>query len=350
MLRTSAVLLAVCAACGGDSPPLGTGQQDSPAVSETVAADGGTPEVAQDQSEPTCGGQSIPIERKPAPIPDLHLVVDKSGSMADRLGFPFGSPMPTKWTAMRETLQATVQHFGSTVRFGLTLFPSDGRCGPGQIDVPLELGNEAQITSALQAVRPAGNTPTATTLEAVRQVLVQSEQKSDRHILLATDGLPNCDPAADQATLAAVQRARAAGIKTFVVGFGEIFAADPFLLDRLAEAGGTATAGQHKFHLASDEEQLQQALFAIAGELVVPSCTYSLDSAPPEPDKVTVTFDGQAVARDGSHATGWDFTGEQELSFFRRRLRAALCRVGEPDRGNLRLQGTRNQLGGVPRC
>jgi hypothetical protein len=281
-----------------------------------VAADGGNPEVAHNQTEPTCGGQSIPIELKPAAIPDLHLVVDKSGSMADRLGKPFFGTSEVKWTVMRDTLQATVEHFASTVRFGLTLFPGDRSCGPGGIDVPLELGNGARITSTLQAVRPAGNTPTATTIRAVQQYLAGIDGETERHILLATDGMPNCDWAADQATVAAVKQARAAGLKTFVVGFGEIFAANPFLLDQLAEAGGTATSGEHKFYLASDEEQLKQALFAIAGGLVVPSCTYALDSAPPEPDKVTVTFDGQAVARDGSHASGWDFTGDKELTFF----------------------------------
>ena len=101
MLRTGVVLLAVCAACGGDSPPWGTGQQDNSAASGAVAADAGNPEVAHNQSEPTCGGQSIPIELKPAAIPDLHLVVDKSGSMADRLGLPFVGTPRVKWNVTR---------------------------------------------------------------------------------------------------------------------------------------------------------------------------------------------------------------------------------------------------------
>jgi hypothetical protein len=272
----------------------------------------------------TCGGQSIPIKLVPkGDIPDLYLIVDRSGSMTTPIDF-FNWAKGTKWHVMRKTLISLVDTYKVNIRFGLTLFPSDNDCGAGKIDVPLQQGNHGAIKQTLQQSSPMGNTPTHTTIAAVRAYLkTVPPAKGGRYALLATDGIPNCadgtvEGESSAETLSEVQKLFGEGVKTFVVGFGSIVAGNPGLLDQLAGAGGTPNPkGPHKFYPATNEKELQDALFNIAGGIVPPPCTYQLNSPPEDPEKVTVTFDGQPVPRTKSNKNGWNYTaGGTEITFF----------------------------------
>jgi hypothetical protein len=270
-----------------------------------------------------CGGQDIPIVlKKKGEIPDLHLVVDRSGSMM--LPVDIFKPLQgTKWQVMRKVLISLVDSYYQNIRFALTLFPSDNSCGAGKIDVPLQLGNHPAIKTKLNKTGPNGNTPTHTSLAAVRTYLSKvPPAKGGRYVLLATDGMPNCGKTVDtdtsNETLAEVQKLAAAGTKVFVVGFGSIVAANPGLLDRLAQAGGAPNPkGPRKFYAATNEKELKDALFTIAGGIIPPPCTYTLTSKPADPEKVTVTFDGTAVPRSLSNKDGWNYTGGgTEITFY----------------------------------
>ena len=275
------------------------------------------------QLDSNCGGQNIPITlTQKGDIPDLHLIVDRSGSMMMFIN-PFDWSKGTKWQIMRKVLIALVEHYKTNIRFALTVYPSDNSCAAGKIDVPLQVGNHPAIKNKLNATSPNGNTPTHTSVDAVRVYLSKTPKgKGPRYALLATDGAPNCgkEPDTDTSneTLAAVQKLAATGTKIFVVGFGSIVAGNPSLLNKLAIAGGAPnTTPPHKFYPATDEKQLQQALFAIAGGIIPPPCTYKLSSKPQDPDKVTVTFDGKAVPRSLSNKDGWNYTaGGSEITFF----------------------------------
>jgi len=287
--------------------------------------DGGlpNPDPAKKDSG-ACGGQSIPIQLvQKGDIPDLHLVVDRSGSMMTPVDF-FNWALGTKWDVMRKTLISLVGAYTVNIRFALTLFPSDDLCGAGKIDVPLQVGNHPAIKQKLQSTGPNGNTPTHTTLAAVRTYLkTVPPAKGGRYVLLATDGMPNCgtpegDGDTGPETLAEVQQLAQDGVKTFILGFGSIVAGNPTLLDQLAAAGGVPNPkGPQKFYPAANEQQLKDALFNIAGGIIPPPCTYKLTSQPQDPEKVTVTFDGVPVPRTKSNKDGWNYTaGGTEITFF----------------------------------
>lgn len=325
--------LAIClplGACGGSVMngygPDGSARRDTRAP----AYDGGGGPASELGIEPPrldagCGGQSIPIVlTQKGDIPDLHLVVDRSGSMMFPVNI-FQLQLGTKWDVMRRTLGSLISTYSTNIRFGLSLYPdpAGGECGAGQIDVGLTLGAAGPTKAVLDAAFPYGSTPTHSTLDAVRAYLATVPLgKGPRYVLLATDGLPNCgaqpDSDTSSETVAAVQALVAAGAKVYVVGFGEIIAGNPTLLNQLAVAGGVPNPqGPFKFYAATNEAELKQAFFNIAGGLVPPPCTYKLQSAPPDPDLVTVTFDGQPVPRSLSSTNGWNYTANgAEITFF----------------------------------
>lgn len=320
----SLAILCLAAACGGETsfnPTPGPGQE-----SGAPSSDGGGP-LTEGGLKPmpdlgSCGGQTIPIKLvQKGDVPDLFLIVDRSGSMMMPIDF-FDWAKGTKWDVMRKTLTSLVTTYQVNIQFGLSLFPSDASCGPGKIDVALAANNWQQVQKALQ-IGPDGNTPSHTTIAAVTGYLsTVAPAKGGRFALLATDGAPNCGAQADSdtgpETLAEVQKLVAAGTKVFVVGFGEIVAGNPALLNQLAQAGGVPNPKPpHAFYPATNEAELKAALFSIAGGIIPPPCTYALTTKPDDPEKVTVTFDGKPVPRSKSSTAGWNYTsGGTEITFF----------------------------------
>jgi von Willebrand factor type A domain len=329
-LTSAALVLLLLSACDSETfdtglPPGGDGGSSSSDGYPWPGpqSDLGNPDPTPKKDLGACGKQSIPIKLVvKGDIPDLFLVVDRSGSMITPIDL-FNWALGTKWTVMRKTLSSLVDYYSANIRFGLSLFPSDNACAAGKIDIPLKMGNANPIKTKLQQTNPNGSTPTHTTLDAVRVYLSNvPPAKGGRFVLLATDGVPNCGAQADtdtsKETLAAVQKLAASGAKVVVLGFGSVVAGNPGLLNQLAAAGGAPNkTGPQKFYPAANETQLKQALFTIAGGIIPPPCTYKLNKPPPDPEKVTVTFDGVPVPRSKSSKTGWNYTGGgTEITFF----------------------------------
>ena len=323
-LLAAGLLLAACSS--GDGFTSGPGQTDGgdgstqrrDAYSWNSDSDAGVIPMP----DLVCGGQKMPIQLvHKGDIPDLYLVVDRSGSMILPLDM-FQLHLGNKWDAMVRTLGTLVDTYENNIRFGLSLFPSDDACAPGITDQPIKIANAGPIKQSL-AIGPDGNTPTHTTVAATRSYLASVPPgQGPRYVLLATDGRPNCNPTVDDEagpeTLAAVNNLAADGIETFVVGFGDIIAADPGLLDQLANAGGKPNPnGPHDFYPATNEAELKAVFFEIAGGIIAPPCTYALQSAPDDPEHVTVTFDGTPVPRSMSNANGWNYSGDgREITFY----------------------------------
>jgi hypothetical protein len=283
--------------------------------------DGG-PAIPPPNNNGTCGGQQIPIQLKPGNVPDLHMVVDRSGSMLSSIDKTIPGA-DSKWVVMQKIIGSMVDQYASTVRFGLTLYPAEtGACTAGGVNVPLQKGNSPAIKNHIATAKPTGATPTAPTLSGVRSYLAQTPKGSGpRFVLLATDGKPNCTSGGGDAktnTMNEVQQLAASGTKVFVLGFGDIVAGDPTFLDQLATAGGAPkVTGPNKFYQATNEQELKDALFKIAGGIIPPPCTYKLNSRPPVPDKVTVKFDGQPIPRSKSRTDGWNYTSNGgEITFY----------------------------------
>ncbi len=322
-MRASWIVIAGLSACG---PKAGQGTVDSGPGSNTGGSDAMT-STFEDAPGPdaSCGQQSqaIGIVNLGNP-PDLLIVLDRSGSMNDP-PITFPPVFDSKWDIMHTALDAISVAKDQSIRFGLLHFPSDDNCAAdANAEVPIQLGASGAIATYFAGNSPDGNTPAylalASALTYFNSIPVNP---AGRYVLFATDGLPNCggvppDPNTTSypETVAAVTALFNAGIKTYVIGFGT-FGLNTGVLDDAATAGGEALPTEPKFYQANNAADLTNALQTISGGIIVPSCTYQLQSAPPDPTQVTVTLNGTAVPRDASHAGGWDYYPDaMTITFF----------------------------------
>ncbi len=295
--------------------------------------------------------------------PKIMIVVDRSGSMMDSVSGTGGScsknnvydPTSTsdcKWKNLLDAFAGTggmLPNMRGMAYFGLAAFPgtTSDACSTGVIVVPVSdaSDNVDAITSALQnTVSPGGGTPTATTLQTVAAdpSMVATSSSQLLFAMLLTDGMPNCNRANQSTcetckagcsggcsqcalapcsatfavvsntdcaaqnpcldgdnTVAAVQALANAGIKTFVIGFGQDTgtgsAAD--ILNRAAVAGGLArdaSSGGTQFYQASSKDELKTALQNFERQ-VTQGCSWTLDPAPTS-DEIVEVVKSDAVA------------------------------------------------------
>ncbi len=320
-----AMLSLALAACGPTPQPQGDDDDpDARATGDVDAPTTGETDAPFDDTDASCGAQTenIGVVNLGDP-PDLLIVLDRSGSMS--------GPIPTfppnftpKWTIMRDALNGVLAQYQNNIRFGLSEFPTNDDCAADPataVRVPIDLGQAPEVMAYFQTRSPNGNTPAAAGLQAaLTHYSGQPVNTAGRYVLFATDGEPNCD--VDDATAAthtvqAVQALRTAGIKTFVLGFGGAFITGTVLNDA-AQAGGVPRPGGPPYYYAANSAtELQAALQAIAGGIIVPSCSYHLQSLPPVPDDVTVTLNGMPVPRSTMHTNGWDYSPDAStITFF----------------------------------
>jgi hypothetical protein len=291
-----------------------------------------------------CGVQTFtPTQGLP---PDLMIVLDKSGSMMD----PPGSGGASKWVQVTGALNMTVGQLQSSIKFGLSFFPTDGACGVGNTAVPIMPNAGAAIASAIAGQSPGGSTPTPDGIYRGAMSLMAVGDQNPKYILLATDGDPNCSatlgPGAGGAcmcpsgttqmgnqccilpnvcvpctgnavadTVAAITNSAQAGVHTFVIGVATDSSSDGNL-NMMAMAGGEQRpGGPPYYYLVTNQQDLVNVINSIAGQII--SCNLQLPMRPPYPDQVTVTANGQTVPRDTTHMNGWDFgPGDTSIQFY----------------------------------
>jgi hypothetical protein len=265
------------------------------------------------------------------------LTLDKSGSMSDPE--PGG---PTRWDAVVNATNALVSANDSTMAFGLMLFPSPRSgdvCAPGAVIVGPNTGNASAIANALlpQWVSPGGGTPTAATLTAAGEALASVPQGTPAAVVLATDGAPNCNGSLDVTTcactdpsscgggnaantcldrddtIAAAKALADAGVPTYVIGIADT-SGFSWVLDELAAAGGTAKAGQFGYYPAADQASLGQALDDV--RVRVERCQRTVSGDVKNATNVSVDVAGKEVARDKSHADGFDVSSDGRITLF----------------------------------
>jgi hypothetical protein len=290
----------------GDTGP----GQDGQDANWDAGSDPGRPDGSTVTDIPICEELNMVAE----PVsPNLLLVVDKSGSMAD----------PTSDGSNRSKMEDTKDALntmldfgdGGRIRFGWMPFPGRwGSCNPGTVQVDCADDSVAEIKDEIRGMRSNGGTPTGETLQNADDYQVLYDEERPNFVLLLTDGLPTCpngggsdpNPEDDQLTLDAVTSLYSHDIGVFVIGLGEdLNASNPELLNLLAEAGGYARPGVDKYYAANSLEELQQVLDSI-GEMVM-SCTLKMDYPPEISEWLWVYFDGEPVHRDRDHVDGWDY-------------------------------------------
>ena len=246
-----------------------------------------TPEVSCDEV------RAIEIE-EPEP-PDLLLVVDRSGSMGSNAG---GAE---KWATMRDALGVALAENIDEINFGLMLYPQSGSCGAGEVSTPVGPGSNDAINATLQQTDPDGLTPTHSSLEnALTYYESTTVNPNGRYVLLATDGKPNCTSNSEQKSVNAIAALYTADIPTFVLGFGS--GVDASTLQEMADAGG-----QSQYYSANSPTELEAALAAIASNVALPECEFSLGEVPADPTRLRLYFDDVEVARSSLHTDGWDW-------------------------------------------
>lgn len=323
-MRGTWIALVFLIACGPTPKGMGGGGDDG----------GGDDDGTQDAGETffdsshveidaQCGAQmtNIGVVNLGDP-PDLLVVLDRSGSMTSPPP-AFPPVFDSKWNIMRTALNSVAMQKDTNIKFGVLEFPSDDNCAAdANPEVAIQLNAKTLIANYLASRQPNGNTPAHLALSsALSYYQTIPTNPAGRYVLFATDGLPNClggDPntASDMATVAAVTALFNAGIPTYVLGFGT-FGLNTGVLNDAAQAGGKAKPGVTKFYEANNAADLAMALQAIAGGIIVPSCTFQLASLPPDPNLVTVTINGTPVPKDTSHQNGWDYhPNPMTITFF----------------------------------
>jgi hypothetical protein len=312
-----------------------------------------------------CGNTFLRATSEP---PNIYFVIDRSGSMQEIVDGRM------KYDAVATASVALVRRLGAQVNVGAAVFPRspinpDDGCATGDEVLPTRPGDPLQsgacsidgettrafsrAISLPSSEAPIGGTPTAATLSRLLPTLAALSGRTI--VILATDGGPNCNPAAvcnankcipniersplctvdvnccspalagptscldDVATLGAVGALARHGIRTYVVG---IPGSAPYatLLDELARTGGTARpvgSGGAAYYDVDRLTELDDVLAAI-GSTVVLSCHLHLDMAPREMSHVNVYLDRQLVEYGGPDGWVWTNLGD----------------AGAPDRGD----------------
>lgn len=144
-------------------------------------------------------------------------------------------------------------------------------------------GNAAQVSAALNAVLPTGETPTDMAIQGACDYLHDYHDErpgSKKVILLVTDGVPetpqsNCDPSVDGASRVAQECLNGnPNIETYVLGVGQALDS----LNAIAEAGGTERA--YLVESGDVAGSVLEALNAIRADAAIP-CSLPI---PPPPD------------------------------------------------------------------
>lgn len=256
----------------------------------------------------------------------MLILFDRSGSMQSSFG------EGSRYQALAALLTSIVQRYSIRVRFGFQEMPSkggsDSQTAPGCATSPpsIEIGNNntQAIVSAIAAATPVeGNTPTAAALQAAHDYFDQIEYvTSNRFVLLATDGVPNCTLVGglssadvfDQSgirvagacfdAIEQVSALVASGVRVIVLGVGSDLVDDiggrTRCLDALARAGGLSIApGSPGFYSANDPLQLQNAIEKIFGalDLSAPSCLVTYPDTVKNDATIEVFLDGYPIPR-----------------------------------------------------
>jgi hypothetical protein len=349
--------------CGSDgrctsTPTGGTGGTAGggagSGIGGTIPVPEGGPDADLDAD--ACASATVDFTVQP---PNVMLVVDRSGSMAEEID-PTNLPGVQRWQAAREALvnatMGVVPLVQAGVNLGLTLYTAptgmpahvghmstvgtadpdyteSAEC-PFLVQVPIALNNFAAIEAAYRPITmysnptaqqmqdrlPAGATPTGESIQAVIPVLQALDPvlfPGPKAIVLATDGEPNgCGTNVPQGqgrmnSVNAVQAAFDANIRTFVVSVGDDVGLDH--LRQLANIGQgfPAMDPMDRFYVATNPAALADALKQIFTD--VRSCTFMVDGRinPNRAGTGVVTIDGMPITFEDPN--GWRVNSETEI-------------------------------------
>lgn len=247
-----------------------------------VGIDAGPP-IDAPEGDAACASVSLETTRA---TPNVILIVDRSGSMGME-SFPAGSTT-TRWDALRTALidpsAGLVRALASSVRFGFVTYRELGgipSC-PDLSAIPALIDNADTISDAYSVYTPGGATPTGATITNVLGMLpsLVTATEEPTIFVLATDGEPNtCADTTDEVTgraesVAAVEAAFAAGVRTYVLSVGTDVSTAHLQDVANAGLGRGPSDPPAEYWVATDATGLGAALGSIIGS--VASCDIEL--------------------------------------------------------------------------
>lgn len=332
--------------------PTGGGASDGPLDIDPEPCVGPPPPEAAG----FCGNQIVQVLTEK---PTVYFVLDGSGSMLE----PFEGSNLSKLVSAKFALRDLLGEIGHRIRYGASVFPDDSSdsdvCAVGTQVFPVTEGDLPlcgekhgpvlqRFLDSIGFRKAEGGSPISASLAALLPTLLTAEPRAS--VMLITDGAPNCNPDAgcdadscipnlerqtvsgavcgvdldccDPAMLGpgaasnciddteserVVTRLAEAGVRTFIVGMpgSETYSG---VLDRLAEAGGTARTGtETSYYSVRDTSDLVDNLAAIGAEVSL-DCSISLEHEPPDPSSMNVYFDNDPVDFDPEN--GWSYADD----------------------------------------
>lgn len=256
-----------------------------------------------------CGGEILDLTYQ---APNFLVVLDRSCSMDKPL-----QSTRTKWEVAVDALHTLLGAHPTDIRWGLTMFPDTvgETCGQGALPFPVGDGQAASIDAMLQGALDEANPlfPAGPCVTNIDTAILQAgtdpgltDTTRGRFVMLISDGAQSaCNlGGGDAGTAQAIADLHAAGVTTYVVGFGS--GVDDAQLNAFAVAGGAPRPGATKFFRAENANQLDTVFQAITG--AVASCEYLVDPAPLDLGLTYVYFENtEEVPRDPTHTEGWDY-------------------------------------------
>ncbi|HET7543069.1 MAG TPA: hypothetical protein VFK05_24520 [Polyangiaceae bacterium] len=266
--------------------------------------------VETDPTDPTMAPVCVEgqVEFK-AVAPQVWLLLDRSGSMADTL-----SGSTTRWNALGNVLfgdpavamdRGVVGDFDSQVAFGAVFYTS-GSASTGCVldlsSVALANNNYKHIRERYNKLAPSGGTPTPESIAATVAVAASSDLTGGPKLLvLATDGAPGtCKPGSGVATTEVENQVSLAfqkQIKTFAIAIST--GTDIAHMQRVANLGVGLAANATPpapLYTATSQNDLKSAFSTIL-TTVPRSCVFSLNGTVDEDnaDQGTVVLDDQTL-------------------------------------------------------
>jgi hypothetical protein len=311
------------------------------------------------RADSTCVDLDVNFERI---TPTVMLLIDQSGSMNQ----PFEQGK-NRWQTLRETLtdpdNSLLKKLDSSVRFGVTLYTSNGGFGynadsprtcPVLQSVGIQIGNFSKISGFLNLKKngsyvygPAGDTPTAESVDAVVKALRGYQEDGPKSIILATDGDPDTckDPNANDSdaskklSVDAVTHAYEAGIPTHIISVGDEVTESHLKALAVAGSGGDANAVAYT---ALDTSALVAAFDAIIGS--VRTCDFTLEgtvTAANAPRGKVVLDDEELTFGDPN---GWEMPDPQTV-----RLQGEACNRVEANAAGISMKFPCDAITIIPR-
>jgi Mg-chelatase subunit ChlD len=210
--------------------------------------------------------------------PKVMIVLDISASMDSTPSGTFSGP--TKLDIAKKAITRLLSRYGTRMPFGLETFSNSlSDCYDGiDILVPPDDGTAAEIASRVNALTTNGSTNTGEGIKTAANdpSMANDGSRPASYILLITDGEPNCpdpDTAMEPAyTVSEIQKAADMGIKTFVIGFGQLPSSAQKAMNMMADAGGepcmTTSCGTKHFYSAESDTALNDAIDAVSQQIV----------------------------------------------------------------------------------